>query len=152
LLRAFLGQFRALIASEDVVTEREARLNDKSRELEGANARFDAALNNMSQGLCLFDADARIVVCNQQYLQMYNLSPQVVQPGCLLRDLIMHRKQAGFFTGDVDQYCQRIVENVAKGEPFSWVVEASDGRFVHVLNRPIASGGWVATHEDVTER
>ena len=64
----------------------------------------------------------------------------------------MHRKQTGFFTGDVDQYCERIMENVAKGEPFAWVVGASDGRFVHVLNRPIASGGWVATHEDVTER
>jgi diguanylate cyclase (GGDEF)-like protein len=152
LLRAFVGQFRALMASEAVVTEREGRLNEKSRELAGANARFDAALNNMSQGLCLFDADARIVVCNQQYMQMYNLSPKVVQPGCTLRELITHRKQTGFFTGDIDQYCQRIVENVAKGEPFSWVVEASDGRFVHVLNRPIAAGGWVATHEDVTER
>jgi len=152
LLRAFVGQFRALMASEQVVTEREGRLAEKSRELERANARFDAALNNMSQGLCLFDAGARIVVCNAQYLRMYNLSPEVVQPGCTLRDLITHRKQTGFFTGDVDQYCARILENVAKGEPFAWVVEASDGRFVHVLNRPIASGGWVATHEDVTER
>ena len=152
LLRAFIGQFRALMASEQGVTEREARLNEKSRELERANVHFDAALNNMSQGLCLFDAGARVIVCNQQYLQMYNLSPRVVQPGCTLRDLIVHRKEIGFFTGDVDQYCARIVENVAKGQPFSWVVEANNGRFVHVLNRPIASGGWVATHEDVTER
>jgi diguanylate cyclase (GGDEF)-like protein len=152
LLRAFVGQFRALMASEQEVTEREARLNEKSRELEGANARFDAALNNMSQGLCLFDADARIVVCNQQYLQMYDLSPNVVKPGCTLRDLMVHRKETGFFTGDIDEYCARILDNAVKGQPFSWVVEASDGRFVHVLNRPIASGGWVATHEDVTER
>jgi diguanylate cyclase (GGDEF)-like protein len=152
LLRAFVGQFRALMASEGVATEREARLNEKSGELERANARFDAALNNMSQGLCLFDADARIVVCNQQYMQMYHLSPAVVRPGCTLRELIVHRKATGFFTGDVDQYVARILESVAQGQPFSWVVEASDGRFVHVLNRPIASGGWVATHEDVTER
>jgi diguanylate cyclase (GGDEF)-like protein len=152
LLRAFVGQFRALMASEAVATEREARLNEKSGELERANACFDAALNNMSQGLCLFDASARIVVCNQQYLQMYNLSPEVVRAGCTLRELVVHRKAAGFFTGDVEQYCKRIMDSVAEGQPFSWVVEASDGRFVHVLNRPIASGGWVATHEDVTER
>src|SRR6185437_7340769 len=145
-------QFRALMASESVATEREARLNEKSGELERANACFDAALNNMSQGLCLFDATARIIVCNQQYLQMYNLSQEVARPGCSLLDLIVHRKKTGFFTGDVEQYCKRIMESVAKGQPFSWVVEASDGRFVHVLNRPIASGGWVATHEDVTER
>jgi diguanylate cyclase (GGDEF)-like protein len=152
LLRAFIGQFRALIASEGVGTEREARLNEKSYELERANVRFDAALNNMSQGLCLFDASAHIVVCNQQYLQMYDLSSDVARPGCTLRELILHRKETGYFTGDVDQYCDRIIENVANGQPFSWIVEASDGRFVHVLNRPIASGGWVATHEDVTER
>jgi diguanylate cyclase (GGDEF)-like protein len=152
LLRAFLGQFRALAASEKIATEREARLNEKSGELERTNVRFDAALNNMSQGLCLFDASARVVVCNQQYLQMYNLSPMVARPGCTLRDLMVHRKQTGFFTGDVEQYCNRVKESVATGQSFSWVVEASDGRFVHVLNRPIASGGWVATHEDVTER
>jgi diguanylate cyclase (GGDEF)-like protein len=152
LLRAFLGQFRALMASEQVATEREARLNEKSGELVRANACFDAALNNMSQGLCLFDASARIIVCNQQYLQMYNLSQAVARSGCTLRDLMVHRKQTGFFTGDVEHYCKRILESVAEGQPFSWVVEASDGRFVQVLNRPIASGGWVATHEDVTER
>ncbi|MEA3023117.1 MAG: hypothetical protein QOK01_1969, partial [Alphaproteobacteria bacterium] len=134
------------------VTEREARLSEKSGELARANMHFDAALNNMSQGLCLFDASARIVVCNQQYLQMYRLSPAVVQPGCSLHDLITHRKEVGYFTGDVDHYCDRIVENVALGEPFASIVEASDGRVVHVLNRPIASGGWVATHEDITER
>jgi len=152
LLRAFVTQFRALMASEKVATERGSRLDEKSQELERANVCFDAALNNMSQGLCLFDAQARIVVCNQQYLQMYNLSPAVARPGCTLRDLIVHRKETGYFTGNVEQYCSRILESVGKGQPFSWVVEASDGRFVHVLNRPIASGGWVATHEDVTER
>jgi diguanylate cyclase (GGDEF)-like protein len=83
---------------------------------------------------------------------MYHLSPAVVRPGCTLRELITHRKATGFFTGDVDKYVDRIIESVAQGQPFAWVVEASDGRFVHVLNRPIASGGWVATHEDVTER
>ncbi len=152
LLRAIVGQLRALMRSERVATEREARLNEKSRELERANARFDAALNNMSQGLCLFDAAGCIVVCNQQYLEMYNLSSAVVRPGCTLHQLITHRKETGFFTGDVDDYVGRILESVAKGQPFAWVVEASDGRFVHVLNQPIASGGWVATHEDVTER
>src|SRR3984957_10471587 len=152
LLRAFVAQVRALMASEKVATERGSRLDEKSQELERANVRFDAALNNMSQGLCLFDAAARIVVCNQQYLQMYDLSPEVARPGCSLRDLIVHRKETGYFTGDVEQYCSRIMESVAEGQSFAWVVEASDGRFVHVLNRPIASGGWVATHEDVTER
>ena len=61
------------------------------------------ALNNMSQGLCMFDAAGRIVVRNQPYLAMYNLKPEIVKPGCTLRELIEHRKQTGYFTGDVDE-------------------------------------------------
>jgi methyl-accepting chemotaxis protein len=110
------------------------------------------ALDNMSQGLCMFDAAGRIVVRNRPYLAMYNLKPEVVQPGCTLRDLIQHRKDTGFFQGDVAQYCGGILENVAKGKPFAWTVEASDGRIVNVVNTPMAGGGWVATHEDVSEQ
>jgi methyl-accepting chemotaxis protein len=110
------------------------------------------ALNNMSQGLCMFDAAGRIVVRNRPYLAMYDLKPEVVRPGCSLRELITHRKQTGYFTGDVEQYVRNIMDNVAKGKPFSWKVEASDGRIVHVVNQPMAGGGWVATHEDVTQQ
>ena len=59
------------------------------------------ALSYMSQGVCMFDAAARIVVCNPQYLKMYRLSPQVVKPGCTLYRLIAHRKETGLFAGDV---------------------------------------------------
>jgi methyl-accepting chemotaxis protein len=109
-------------------------------------------VDNMPQGLCMFDAAGRIVVRNQPYLAMYGLSPDIVKPGCSLRDLIKHRKETGYFQGDVEQYCRNIMESVAKGKPFTWLVEASDGRIVNVVNQPMASGGWVATHEDVTEQ
>jgi methyl-accepting chemotaxis protein len=110
------------------------------------------ATNNMPQGLCMFDAAGRIVVRNKTYLDMYRLNPDVVKPGCSLRDLIQHRKQAGFFKGDVDEYVRGIMDSVRKGKPFTWLVEASDGRMVNVVNQPMATGGWVATHEDVTEQ
>src|SRR5262249_57139426 len=54
------------------------------------NHRLDAALNNMSQGLCMFDKTAQLVFCNQRYLEMYNLSPKVVKPRCGLYDLLLH--------------------------------------------------------------
>ncbi len=111
-----------------------------------------AALDNMTQGLCMFDAGARIMVRNQPYLEMYGLSPEVVKPGCSLKDLITHRKQAGFFKGDVEAYCRDILANVAKGERFTAVVETSDGRVINVVNKPMPNGGWVATHADITER
>jgi methyl-accepting chemotaxis protein len=114
--------------------------------------RLAAALSNMSQGLCMFDATATIVVCNQQYIRMYDLSPDIVRPGCTLRELIMHRKQTGLFQGDVDEYCQRIMDNVTSGKTFAWIIEANDGRAVKSVNRPMPGGGWVATHEDITEQ
>ena len=78
--------------------------------------RFTAALNNMSQGLCMFDASARIVVCNRQYLRMYNLSPDVVKPGCTLLELMQHRQQTGFLTRDPQQYVAEILESIAAGK------------------------------------
>ena len=118
-----------------------------------ANARsLTAALDHMSQGLCMFDAAGRIVVCNQPFLRMYRLSPEVVKPGCTLRALIEHRRQTGLFTGDPAQYCREILAGIAAGEVSKWTVNASDGRIVHAINVPMPGGGWVSTHEDATER
>ncbi|HEX5507568.1 MAG TPA: PAS-domain containing protein [Pseudolabrys sp.] len=110
------------------------------------------ALNNMSQGLCMFDRQGRILVANQRYVQMYNLSPKVVRRGCSLRRLIEHRKEVGLFKGDVEQYCRDILAGIAKGEEAGFYVTAADGRIVHALNRVTPGGGWVSTHEDVTEQ
>jgi len=70
------------------------------------NRLVSMALDNMSQGLCMFDAQTRIVVRNRRYLEMYSLSSAIVKPGCTLKELIQHRKETGFFTGDVDAYCE----------------------------------------------
>jgi methyl-accepting chemotaxis protein len=76
----------------------------------------------------------------------------VAKPGCTLRALIEHRRQTGLFTGDPAQYCKEILAGIAAGEVSKWTVNASDGRIVHAINVPMPGGGWVSTHEDVTER
>jgi methyl-accepting chemotaxis protein len=116
------------------------------------NRQYLAALQNMNQGLCMFDANATIVVCNRRYLDMYNLSPDVVKPGCSLRRLIQHRKETGIFTGDPETYTRDIISRMSEGKVQSWLVNASDGRVVLTVNQPMAGGGWVSTHEDVTDR
>jgi methyl-accepting chemotaxis protein len=114
--------------------------------------RLTNALNHMSQGLCMFDAAGRIVVCNQQYLRMYKLSPEVVKPGCTLLELMEHRRQTGFLTRDPREYAKEIMDSVLAGKTSKWLIEASDGRKVHSINEPMPTGGWVSTHEDVTEQ
>jgi len=113
---------------------------------------LDAALNNMSQGLCMFDAEIRLVICNDLFIRMYGLSREVVKPGCTLRELINHRKETGSFSGDPEQYCSTILATVVGGRTTSRVVETTAGRMIRVVNQPMENGGWVVTHEDITER
>jgi diguanylate cyclase (GGDEF)-like protein/PAS domain S-box-containing protein len=115
------------------------------------NLLLDTALNNMSQGLCMFDAQARLVVCNRRYIEMYGLSTDVVKPGCALRDLLRHRIELGSFSGDPDRYSAQLQEAIARGQATKTLVESKDSRIVAVVNQPMEGGGWVATHEDITE-
>jgi diguanylate cyclase (GGDEF)-like protein len=112
--------------------------------------RLDTAVNNMTQGLLLFDSSQRLVVCNQRYIDMYGLSPEVVKPGCSFRDVIAHRKATGSFVGDDEAFCDRVLRDVGRNN--TQIIETSDGRSIEVVNEPLADGGWVATHEDITER
>jgi diguanylate cyclase (GGDEF)-like protein len=112
--------------------------------------RLDTAVNNMTQGLLLFDSSQRLVICNQRYIEMYGLSAEIVKPGCSFRDVIAHRKQTGSFTGNVDQYVARVLRDVDQRN--AMIITTPDGRSVQVVNEPLADGGWVATHEDVTEQ
>jgi diguanylate cyclase (GGDEF)-like protein/PAS domain S-box-containing protein len=112
----------------------------------------DTAINNMSQGLLMFDSQARLVLCNERYIEMYDLSADVVKPGCTLRRLVEHRKEIGSFSRDPEQYCRELLKDIANGKMSSTMAELADGRTIHVVNRPMPGGGWVATHEDVTER
>jgi diguanylate cyclase (GGDEF)-like protein/PAS domain S-box-containing protein len=124
----------------------------QTRKLAEETDLLELSLGNTPQGLCMFDKSARISVCNQNYLQMYNLSPEVVRPGCTLRQLIHHRKEVGLLTQDPEQYYREILAAVAEGKTTSSRVETRDGRVIHVINRPIQGGGWVTTHEDISEQ
>ncbi|MCK1712588.1 MULTISPECIES: EAL domain-containing protein [unclassified Bradyrhizobium] len=112
--------------------------------------RLDTALNTMTQGLLMFDQDERLIICNRRYVEMYQLSTAVVKPGVHFRDVIQHRHDTGSFHGDVDSYCDGILSNV--GLTQSAIVETADGRLIEIKNQPGAAGGWLATHDDVTER
>lgn len=128
------------------------RQNQESQaRLESEKHRLDTALNNMTQGLVLYDASARIVLCNRRYIDMYALSTEVVKPGCHFYDLIRHRKETGSFDGDVEEFCSTIMRNVEEGKITHTPMESA-GRCYLIVNKPLAQGGWVATIEDITER
>ncbi len=110
-------------------------------------------LNNMTQGVVMFDAAERLVVCNERYIDMYRLSPDVVKPGAKLVDVIKNRKTTGSLTIDPEKYRADILAAVSRGQSTSNIVETPDGRAVLVVNWPIKGGKfWIGTHDDITER
>ena len=114
--------------------------------------RLAIAVNNMSQGLVMFDSAERLVACNDRYLQMYGLPPDLVKPGCTLRDVIEHRIATGSLDRDLEQYRTELITAMAEGRTVSWIVRTKDDRDISVANRPIGGGDWIGTHEDITER
>jgi len=114
--------------------------------------RFVTALNHMSQGLCVFDANARLILCNNRYLEMYGMSAAVVTPGCSLRDILEHRQETGSFTGDIDDYLANVFNELAHAEQITKVLQLPDGRKIALTERAMPGGGWVVTHDDVSEQ
>jgi diguanylate cyclase (GGDEF)-like protein len=125
--------------------------------------RLDTAINNMSQGLVMFDAAERLVVCNDLYIEMYGLSREIVKSGCSFRELLRYRAEPGSglhrvmkkgreAIPDPEQYRAKLAVDLALGKVTRFVFEMADGREVSVTNSPLTAGGWVSTHEDVTER
>ena len=114
-------------------------------------ARLELALNNIGQGLLMFDPSGRLVVSNDPYIRMYGLSREVVKPGCSLRDVIRHRCEMGFGLRNPEEFCEGIIGRFEQRLPCELDMELEDGRTIHVMERPLAEGWWVATHEDITK-
>jgi diguanylate cyclase (GGDEF)-like protein/PAS domain S-box-containing protein len=113
---------------------------------------LEGALNNMVQGLCMFDADDRLVMWNQRYVDMYKFGAGAIWVGCSSRDLLNARIAAGTFPLDRDGYVKKLYEALGEGRSFILEIELNDGRVMAVVNQPMPNGGWVATHEDITDR
>ena len=119
----------------------------------GNGALLSMVLNNMTQGVVLFDAHERVLVCNDRYVEMYGLSAGIVKPGCTLMELIKNRIATGSLNIDPEKYRAEIMTAVREGIVMNRIVETPDGRAVLVVNRPIKNGQyWIGTHDDITER
>ena len=152
LLYALNRQFAQLATSRSSLLEREARLAEKSQELEQANTRIDTAIDNMLQGLVMFDADGKLVVCNKRFIELYNLPPDDIKPGLTLRQVMELRQKTGTMPADIDTHIGLVRKSIQAGETRIKIVDFPDGRTFCITNRPSGDGGWVATHEDITER
>lgn len=121
-------------------------------QLAAENDLLDTAINNMPHGLLLYDPCGRLIVSNNRYVEMFGLASDVVQPGRSFRELLDHHKERGSFSGDVQEYYNRIQGVLKQKTPHAHVYQLDDRRWIRVAYQPLDDGGWVTTLEDVTER
>jgi diguanylate cyclase (GGDEF)-like protein/PAS domain S-box-containing protein len=151
------------MATHEDITEREelnARLKkqyelgkEQEETLRVRNFQFDTAINNMSQGLCFFDSDHRLIVCNDRFVEMYDIAPERVSPGMSLIEIVDLRFEAGSFPAMTrDEYLHWRTNVAVSNEAKDSIVELMNGRTFKIRHRPMPGGGWVATHEDITEQ
>jgi PAS domain-containing protein len=145
------------MATHEDITAREeinARLKaqyelgkEQEESLRIRNLQFDTAINNMSQGLCFFDAAHRLIVCNERYVDMYDLPRDRVGPGTALAEIVDMRFEVGSFPAmSREEYLHWRTKVAVSAEPTDSIVELRNGRTFKIRHRPMSDGGWVATH------
>ena len=147
------SKFKEIIGQLSIARQ---QLEGSQRELREQKLRLDTAINNMVEGVCMFDAEKRLVVCNERYARLYQLPPELLRTGTPHTDIIRHRIVNGILKGDTSGgAAEKFVSKLA-ALPFdavsSRIDEFADGRLICVTRQPMAGGGWVATHLDVTEQ
>lgn len=114
-------------------------------------SRYDAALNNITQGVCFFDGEERLILSNRRYAEIYRLAREDVQPGMTLTEIVKRRVAAGTSSMSNDDYMTKARSINSAAASATWIADLMDGRIVQICHQPMPDGGWVATHEDITE-
>src|SRR4051812_4060943 len=142
----------ALLAAIYLATSRDLKFKAAARSLADTNARFRTSLANMPHGLCMFDGDGRLVICNQSYADMYRLPQEAVRPGTTLRAILDARAETGSCPADADAYIKNFLHDIASRAPQQLICELRDGRTIAVDYQPMADGGFVTVHQDFPQQ
>ena len=151
IIAAFATLFMHLLHNYQALVQARAERN-RAEQLRQQSLQFDVALNNMSHGLVMFDATSKLLVANSRFIEIYGLSRDIVKPGLSLLDLLKHRKECGSFGGNPDEYYAKLLKQIAKRTLSKQNVPTPSGRIIQIVNQPMPNGGWVATHEDITDK
>jgi diguanylate cyclase (GGDEF)-like protein len=134
-----------------VFKENATELFERKIQLEQVNGRLDLALNSMAQGLCMFDADRNLIICNDRYARMYGVPAELTKPGTPLMAILQLLVSNATFAESTEETFAA-AKTLPAGGNFRFIKSMSDGRLIAISHQGTADGGWVAVHEDITER
>ncbi len=144
----------SIVGTRSDITElknRELEVQQISGVLDKTNGQFDIAINNMIQGLCMFDSDQKLILCNRQYLEMYGFSAEVVKPGISLSDIMRYSISLGNYREQDAQAALKARHDPDKLKKQTTIKQfLRDGRVMAVMNKPMPNGGSIATYQDIT--
>jgi len=129
----------------------EREFHEAIADLRAQTLRYETAFNNISQGACFFNAAGRLILCNRRYAEIYRLTLEQVRPGVTLGEIAERRFAVGSATMATKEYLAWCAKVIANPEPSIWNAELRDGRIIRICHQPMPDGGYVATHEDITE-
>jgi len=113
---------------------------------------LNTVLENLAQGVLMFDADLRLVFYNQRFFDMHGMSKDIVRGGCTIHDLVRLGVHVGGVSADPDEHVANFVARADDGEEFGDIANLRDGRVFAIVCKPLADGGWLITYQDITEQ
>jgi diguanylate cyclase (GGDEF)-like protein/PAS domain S-box-containing protein len=147
LMAMALATFRqAQILAAAVELQRSKQSSEQS------NLLLHTALKNMAHGLCMFDRDQRLVICNERYGEMYGLTPELTKPGTRLRSILEACATISMSPDETEQFIRTRLKAISEGNDRYFENVLSDDRIYSVGHQPMPGGGWVATHIDITDQ
>jgi diguanylate cyclase (GGDEF)-like protein len=135
-----------------IILQRQTALERANSRLKTVNGQFDTALSQISQGITMYDSDHRLVVWNDRFVKIYGFPPELITVGRPFREILAYQSKTGNIDQDPDRYMAMRMEQLSKDQIYSAQHLLTNGRTVAVFNHALANGGWVSTHEDITDR
>jgi diguanylate cyclase (GGDEF)-like protein len=141
---------KAMTHERTLVRRRDDRFREMARK---QYEQFNAAVNNMPLGFCMVDEEQRLVATNDRFGEIYRLPSDVLLPGTPLRISMEYRAAHGQFGDDIGpDFVEQRLAAARQSAPWNIIRTTSDGRTISVLHQPLAGGGSLSTHEDITAR
>ncbi|MGA2944426.1 MAG: EAL domain-containing protein [Xanthobacteraceae bacterium] len=135
-----------------IILQRQLALERTNSRLEMVIGQFDTALSQISQGITMYDGDQKLVVWNDRFAKIYGFPPGLITLGRPFGEILAYQIKTGNIDQDPDRYLAIRMERLLKDRSYSAQHVLTNGRTVAVFNHALENGGWVSTHEDITDR
>ncbi len=149
------GTMTSLIGAFQDISEQkrvEERIRSSEKIAQEKTASLLAILDNMDEGVSVFDANGRLVIWNARYLEIFGKPTNEVRTGVAFRSLLEMEQSRDEFHGDIDRHIEDLTHKLQRGETAAYQFQSANGKSISSMHAPLPGGGWVGTHNDITEQ